>query len=485
MNKAVQAEKSIDTSCKRAGVTEEGKRWLDFALDPFKDLVRAPAGYPDKDLNPSVSEIVKQTVTITKPASVASGNWDCNIFLDQVAFSRTVYQTAIGTTPNTYLRSGQAATGYNRGGLVVRSGPPGTSLGVATTQNASCLGVDPALYSNESCRVIAIGIEIHDTSNALYKQGSLVTYRVDRPVAQSTTFTLMEDNGATACVPSSSSGPVLVEPPLTMASALDLIGSRQWETKEGAYVVPVMCDDQNPALAALRGIPSYPRMMEGSTWYVPRMATTGVAKAITFENALTEWNVSWPWSMSGIFVAGMHESGELTINFNYIIERFPNTSSTIRRLCYPSPSYDEAALSIYGRVAPTLPTGVPVAENGFADWIKGISSSIANVASRIPHPISQAIGGAALAVHNLTTEYEKPTPVSSMALPTLQMPKDESVTIKVTPKPNPQVTKVVKKPSTRAIVPVTRSKNLVAKKKRKAAEKRRIARYSMLTPASP
>lgn len=444
-NKALTAERSIDNSCRKLGLTAEGKAWVDYALDPFKDLIKPHAGYPDKDLNPSVTEVVKQSVVVTRPASVASGNWDCLIFLDQAAISRDHFSTPTGAIPSSLLRVGQSGTAYKRGGLVVRSGAPGATLDTTTTQNALCLGVDAALYNAESCRVISLGFEVHDTSNILEKQGSLVPFRVDKTLGQPTSFTTMEDNGVTACIPTAYSGPTLNEPPKTLAAALDLPGSRQWLAKDGVYVVPVMVEDQNPALAVGANNATYTRAVDTSV-YAPAIASAGANRHIYVNGG---YNVSWPWSMSGVFIAGLHQDGEVTINFNYIIERFPSATSPIKRLCFPSPAYDEAALSLYGEIAPLLPTGVPVNENGFADWIKGISGAIASVASKIPHPLAQAVAGGAFAVNQVTKTVTEKMPFPEVVSEEVKLP----------------IRAVITAPTKKQVNPPAKKKNNSAKKK--------------------
>lgn len=379
-NRAAKAEAKLQRICEQLGISQAGHFWLDHALDPFKDLVKPHPGYVDKTTEPSVVEVVKTSVVVTAPGAV---NWDCEIFLDQSLISQYLYTTAL--TLGVYQRAAQGATPYIRGGLVCRKANTGTALDITTTDNASCLGVDTALYANEDCRVIGVGFEVHDTTQELKKQGTAVVWRMDQPTEQVVPKTVAIDAGTTACISSSTITLTLPQPPTTLAQALDMIGSRQWEAKEGAYVTPVQAADTNPPLG-LRSLCL--TCTEGANVYFPIINASGANNLITCNPA----NAVSPWSMSGAYFSGLDPSATLTINFNYFIERFPNKASAIRRLCYPSPQFDPRAQELYSLVARDMPVGVTVDQNSIGDWIAGIANIASGALSLIPHPIPKAIG---------------------------------------------------------------------------------------------
>jgi hypothetical protein len=390
MNTASKAETKLRNVCDRLGITREGHAWLDHAVDPFKDLLKPHAGYVDKTTNPSVVEVVKQTVAITAPGA---GNWDCNIFLDQVLQSISQYSTTTsGATA--YILAGQGATPYTRGGLVVRKAASGTSLDTTTTDNPSCMQVGSGFYANEDSRVIAIGFEVHDTTQELKKQGNVVVYRLDQPVERSVPKTMVQDAGVTACIPTTVESVQLLQPPLLSSEALDVLGSQQWEAKEGVYVVPVLVQDTNPPLPYRDGLVAHSN--DGAATYFPLITSTGASRLI----ATTAKTVSNPWSFSGAFFAGLDPAAVLTVNFNYLIERFPNKNSAIKRLCYPSPAFDSTALELYSKIASDFSTGVPVRENGLGDWLAGIANLASGALSLIPHPLAKMASAGLTALGN-------------------------------------------------------------------------------------
>jgi hypothetical protein len=387
-SKIVEAEKRISNVCTKHGVSREGAIWLTQVLDPFKDMVRPHPGYPDKIMDPSVVEVVKQTVNVSKPAALGAGDWDTNIFLDQFLFNQNLRSTTVANTG--YVRATQGATDYIRGGLVVRSNLSAlNNLSTTTTVNANCLQVDPALYANENCRVVGIAFEVHNTTAEIDQQGDVIVWRIPKPDSSDRVVNVVEDaNGVTACIPTSLHATVLAQPPIDPSEALDLPGSLQWKAKEGVYTVPILIDEVNPPTdSANKALIS----IDNGITYFPVIQTGGASRLIS----CTASNVSNPFSMQGAMFSGLKDTSILTVNVIYFLERFPSKASLIKRLCYPSPDYDTKAFEIYSSIAHKIPVGVMVKENGLGDWISGISKLVATFAPMIPHPIGKVLGGAA------------------------------------------------------------------------------------------
>jgi len=408
-NKAAKAEIKIQQACERLGVSQSGLFWLDHALDPFKDMVRPHPGYPDKNMDPSVVEVVKQSIVLAAPGVA---NWDASIFLDQLLTDVDLFTTT--TSTNTWFASGQGVTPYARGGLVYRTADAAVPLQATTTKGN--LSIDSALYANEECRVIGMGFEVHDTTAELYKQGNVVCWRLDQPPATISVTNVSNDNGLTACQTTSSRQLTLATPPSTSAEAIDMMGSVQWEAKEGCYIVPVLTTDTNDALALQPLMPT-------NVTFAPVIQSIGVAKL----TVCTTTGVQSPWSMCGAFFSGLHPSASLTINLIYFLERFPNKTSAIRRLCYPSPPYDDRALTVYSDVARELPVAVMVKDNAAGDWIAGIANIIGAVSSLIPHPAAKTIGMGANFVSKMVPQVS-----NQLALLPKQHPRVIDVTNTIT-----------------------------------------------------
>jgi hypothetical protein len=387
MEKAAKAEKRIKDVCDRLGITSGGRQWLDVALDPFKDIVQRPIGYPDAITAPSVVQTIHDSITVLAPASATGGNWDANIFLDSVWKKTTMNITNV-VAKTMFDRTAQGAT-TTRGGLNIRSAAAGTPLGPSTT---SAQGIDYVLdvFDNDtSARIIAIGMEAHNTTADLYKQGGVITYRVmDEPAIYPVTcFSGM----AVATNNQVINGVEVVDPPLTSDAAIDMPGSLQWDAAKGAYVVPRFSQETNPPVD-LR--PMALVSTDGVTTYFNTLALTGaVGNILNVNPNNNDVNATIPFGLAGMFFTGLSNQTSLVINLTYYVEQFPSVNSNLKRLATPSCVEDFAALELYTKISRHMPTGVEVNDNFLGAFISGISRVASFVAPYVPRIIN-AISGA-------------------------------------------------------------------------------------------
>lgn len=382
---AARAEDEIAKICRKIGVTENGKRWLDICLDPCKDMVVEKSGYPDAIAVPSAIETIHDQLVVSVPAGVAAGaNWDCNIFLDQLYTSNNLYLTS--TINNAALRAGQAATGYPRGGLIVRSGPSAAPLTYLTTTGN--LSLKPDTLAEGEFRIVGIGLEIHNTTAELNVQGSVITWRDPDGPEDTGVVTVMEDNGVTACVPTAYKSVVLAKPPETTGEAIDLPNALQWLAKDGAYIVPILA---NPTLEVTETAFLAPTVKEtAGTAMFPLISTTGVAKRIS----ISSLNNQTGFCMAGAFFSGLSYATTLQVNLTYYIQIFPFSTSVLRRFTQVSTGEDATAIKLYDKIASHLPTGVYVTENFLGGFIAGVSKIAQNVVRYAPQ--IARVGGAVL-----------------------------------------------------------------------------------------
>jgi len=278
-----------------------------------------------------------------------------------------------------YSLTGQGVTPYNRGGMIVRSAAAGTILDITTTQNASCIPYVVDVFDNDtSARVIAIGLEIHNTTAEINKQGSIITYRVsDEPCFYPVTPTLA---GATVTTGVTNPGVELVEPPNTAGKAVDLPGSLQWDAAKGAYVVPVFnCEDNKPQ--DLRDL--IPVTIDNNTTLSYTELISLSSSVYRFSGSVSS-NAMIPMSLSGCYLTGLSPETTLTCNLTYYIEQFPSFASALHRVSSPSCPEDFAALELYTKIARVIPTGVEVNDNFLGAFVSGISRIATQVARYAP-----------------------------------------------------------------------------------------------------
>jgi len=365
--KAAKAEISLAKTCDKLGITTEGKRWLDLALDPFKDLNMPTSGFPDAVEIPSVVETIHDSFVVSVPSSVAPGGlWDCNIFIDQLYNTITMRETDIHSQGTIMAQSTQSGVIGSRGGIQVRSGPSNGELDQLTSTGSLSLKSD--VLPESEVRVIGIGLEIHNTTAELQRQGAIVCYRSPNTSGENTVATLVYDFGVTACIPSSVPCLKLAEPPRTASQAIDMPGSLQWEAKDGAYIVPVLNEP------TIEPETTEPMMVTGQNdssgkVYAPTITSTGAAKLITMENR----NFIMPFSLSGCFLSGLSPTTTLQVNLTYYVEVFPNKDNVLRRIAQPSPGTDANAMALYGKIIETLPVGCQVSDNFLGAFMAGVS----------------------------------------------------------------------------------------------------------------
>lgn len=386
MDRAAKAENSIKTTCDSLGISPEGRKWLDVALDPFKDIQQKPTGYPDRVCAQSVVQTVHQSLDITKPAT-ATGNWDCNIFLDTAWVDKQLFVTPrpLSTVTTMFQNTSQEANPYQRGGLVIRSGPSGVPLSILQTSNKSLSLVTDVFQNDTSCRILGIGFEVHNTTAELNKQGSVITYRVDDVPYVYPTTVVKDKASASSCPPYDTME--LVDPPTTAGEAIDLPGSLQWDAAHGVYVVPLFNQPSNPPVD-LRAMPLLE--VTSDTFYYQK---------INFDTTIAyigdAGNAPIPITLSGAYFTGLSPETTLTLNLTYYVEQFPNFSSPLHRLTSPSCPDDYKAIELYTKVARHLPTGVKVNDNFAGAFVSGIATLMRAAIPHIPRllNIGSSIGG--------------------------------------------------------------------------------------------
>lgn len=387
MDKAAQAEQRIKNICDKLGITEGGRKWVDIALDPFKDIVQKPQGYPDRNMAPSVIQTVHASVDIHSP--LATGNWDVNIFLDQIWEKTNLYRTT--SFQGAWEQSTQDTVPYCRGGLVVRSGAAGTDLIFTTTQNAACQSLVTDVFDQDtSSRIIGIGMEIHNTTAEIHKQGSIICYKIsDDPV--DVVMVPYVSGGANLYNPVACKGIELVEPPYNSSQAIDLPGSVQWDASKGAYVVPIFASENNDAQDRRKLIPLVVDDKTGNT-FAPQLGANSTQGLVYWTGGFNE---KLPTTLSGCYLTGLSAETTLTVNLTYYVEQFPSFDSPMHRVSSPSCPEDFAAIELYTKVAREMPCGVEVNDNFLGSFVSGVSRVMGMVSKYSP----QIIQGVSMAAN--------------------------------------------------------------------------------------
>jgi len=445
----LRSQRVLDKIGGRLGITEAGKQWLLAAVDPFHDTPLDVRGYPDVNEASSVLQVVKFSAPISAPTGLATdATWDCHIHSFPWEQNCQLIGGNFGTSNNGTPSGGygpflignnnvtpQAGGSFTLGapgfgGLAYDSVPSGdvtfdyaAAFGLATVPFENQLRP----YMNGEFRIIAKGFEVINTTSELNIQGLVTTYRQPCEPIDSAKATPVIDNQTSNGGVYTAGFVDLVStamPPVNVAEALLLDGSKQWKAKEGCYVVPTLCDDQltpglNSTASVLklsnsdpnRGTPptagygwaitiptqgSFP----GNNFWYPAASGTGVT-SIPWRPWPAGSNWMQNFNHAGAYFTGLSFSTTLQLQVIYYIERFPTQQdSDLVVLARHSCREDCVARELYSEIIREMPTGVPQKFNSFGEWFNDAVSAAADfvspVLSAIPHPYAQ---GAAAAVN--------------------------------------------------------------------------------------
>lgn len=399
----------------------ESRDWLVSTLDPYHDYVLESRGLPDERSAPSVVQVHNQTVTLSVPASAGAGLWDASVVYSgfnsriDLAAQDTGLVTTKGSAGRLY-NSGGLSSGCPFGALNVWCGATGAvqSTGAPATVNETyaCLG---SILGLDRCRMIGVGIEIHNTTAEIYKQGSLTVAQLP-DLACDSNCSLYIDSAESweefsfqadrAMVQASTLGPLLSVP-----------GSQTWPASNGVYVVPrmtVVPRDVQTFAGTRGGGPD----TKGSNTRCPVVYGTDGKTALMEPVGFNELTATGPirvpalparypsgFSPTQVILSGLSNQTTLTITFRTVVEYFPALGSTLLPMASPSASFDPLALELYSKIISTCPYAVPVGDNASGDFFRKILLVIAKVL-RAGSPFMGEIGplvsfGANLAVQKL------------------------------------------------------------------------------------
>jgi len=416
----------------RTGITRCGEEWLKEALDPFHDTMLDPTGYPDTTSSASVIQPIKQSFQIAAPSGTVA-NWDCNVimmpWLNQVQFPTSGTTSTANT--NVLVQSNSANT-VNIGGIQIVSGEPGAPLSpvqiLNTSTRSNTSNVIPSTYLNANSRVVAMAMEIVNTTSDLNRQGLVTVYRV--PVPQNDDATVMNiksfNTGDTNSFTGAAGVLFMPAPPNSIAAAQLFAGTKAWKAADGSYNVAQFNTPDVPAQGLSYTSPVlYTTSQTDATVFAPTFARF-VFQQVGIDGIATVPSTFWTeFEMSGSYFTGLSLSTTLTVNYIVYIERFPTQDDLdLIVSAKRSPEYDIRALEAYSIIAQSLPVAVPFAENGLGDWFRGAVNLAADVLPAIPNPWAQGIGMAANAVKGVWDSFDQPpSDTSAPQAPPIEMRK--------------------------------------------------------------
>jgi len=188
--------------------------------------------------------------------------------------------------------------------------------------------------------------------------------------------------------------------PRTLAEAMLLPGTIQWEAAKGCYCVQTMDDMNNP--------PTFPNTMTSVytqnelVWPTAGNSLDFSSNAFvpTFSADVTQVNVcgtnnfKGPWNSKGAVFSGLTPQSTFKVNRTVVVERFISSQDgNLAVLAKMSPCEDYIALGFYSEIIKHMPVGCRFSDNGLGDWFMGIADGVADFVTGLAKPVLGAAEG--------------------------------------------------------------------------------------------
>ncbi len=367
------------------GLSKDGGEWLTLALDPFHDYEHQISGYPDIDGSQTVVSCYQYQSVVTAPAGVA-GNWDAHIFSLPQMSSQAL---TVGTESANWATFQEAAVANQvvAGPLNIMSNASGQTLIPTIPANGTFSysnlpsGTNATDLVDGCTRLIGMGFEVVNTTADLNKQGSVTVYRM--PQYRDGNQIVWSNNAGTFTA--SIAGERWRRPPSSVAEANLLKGSRTWAARKGCYCVCAQNSSENP----LKQLSTHTQLISpasgpgaASVAWASQLTTVGTSGSVSTATPTT--TKSAPFDTTGAFFIGLSNSSSLTVTVKFYVERAPTyAEKALAVLASPSAALDYYALELYAQAISTLPVGVPVDQNAFGDWWRGVLRVVKMVAPKL------------------------------------------------------------------------------------------------------
>lgn len=363
-------------------LTECGRAAFIAATDPFHDNpIEGLRGWPDLETAPSVIRLIKRSVTVQSPEAGGSIQLFTYPVLNTSVLNKSLRRNCIIDQVNQGVQDlASIAPVVIHGYTAVNS----NNMGLGNYDSENILGIDD-IYLTSPSRIIGFGVECRDVTAQLYKQGLCTVFQVPQTMDEISLFEFkaMTLSSGLTKIPTCQTGKVFCPQVQSVAQALLYEGSRQWEAKEGAYVVVpfgakdnIACPPEYtmPVLRAAAADLDSTGTLNITSLYTGPFASGGASG----DNFVFLAQTFAPMHSKGIILSGLAEQSTFQFNINIFVETFPRTADDpLVTLARPSCEHDPAALMAISETMKTIPVGVPVSENGLGDFFLDVVENLA------------------------------------------------------------------------------------------------------------
>jgi len=323
-----------------------------------------------------VVQLHNYSLDVAVPASAGAGLWDCSVIYTGLDTSSA---TGIPVVPAAKpfcgaiaWDHGDLATYKLMNSLTVITDATGVALTPSNTTGVF-QGM-PSFRSTHQGRLIAVAVEIHNTTAEINRQGSLTVGMLPPSSADVQSITPIDGAGVPYYDKDFQADSTTYFPGV-VGDLKSVPQSATWEARKGVYMIP--------RLSKADIVPTTPTPNRGTIcrW---RDGTATSGAAITVPQ-FVEATLNMPYyqgfnpssfSPMCAFLSGLSNATTLTVTFRCLVEYFPTVSSEMISLTSPSASYDPKAMAAYSAICESAPCAVPVSMNAGGDYFRAILSTV-------------------------------------------------------------------------------------------------------------
>lgn len=387
---------NIQQLVERKKLTQDGADWLRLSLDPFHDYARNFEGFPDLVSSKSKVQLKTSTISVSSPDGnpYSARVWTTPIYSE----ADFLVDRATGHNGAIDVNSG---TSFGQYGLVVTEAWNGTSDPNSDSTGATLKRTGVAgKTSHCSGRLIALGIEVHNTTSPLYRSGLVTCSRYPGERECST----MGVGNTTSAIPySNSSVHCDLLPPTTSSTALLVPGATQWEAEKGAYMVAHLASETLPVISKEHFFRAFKTDHPHTTITCCTNSSLELTSGFLYPMNNDGFH---SFDLPYMIFEGLSAETSLTVTVRAYTEYFPtHMDADFMPFATPSPRTDMMALKLYGATAPNLPMAVPVNMNAAGDYFKMVMRALSQgikiispvIAAAFPElaPVAMLAGSAA------------------------------------------------------------------------------------------
>jgi len=326
--------------------------------------------------------MVVRNFTVSKPAGAPAGAWQCSV----------LYTGLTGISTGSVRSASQFQAAYNKAtALAAPVGPvtimaDGAAMEMIPDFTIGTIS-DVAVTTDTPYRVLAVGVEVHNTTAPMYRQGS-VTTAILEPFTRDYGNVVYNDTNGAPLANREFQADFLADIPVNEAQLRVVPSARTWEASKGVYFVPRM-------LAPTVGRAAYnmrDAVMEfqstGNAYYHSQPLTGAVVAAGAVNLPVLQSPPVSGWTPMMSLFTGLSDQTTLTVTLKCLVEIFPQANSPLAPMSSPSAPYDCNALTAYSMIPSVAPYAVPVSENSAGDFFRKIitaAKTAAPLLGLIPH----------------------------------------------------------------------------------------------------